>query len=207
MFRNLWHRAGASRDRGFAGEPRRNAAPASTWSSTPSTPRCSRAPSRSAARCQCSSLPLDDNITSAAFELNNALNVSQGGGRERQADSRLAHPAGFHRPPQLRPAAAQGQARTRSPSLRRQLTGKEDSPVYGIKFAAIHDDYRLPDVSGALVPGERLHHRPFLGGDDITVPAGLHGAGSGIEASQPAGDKVTYQSSSSVRRSPAASRW
>ena len=42
-----------------------------------------------------------------------------------------------------------------------KLTGKEDSPVYGIKFAAIHPDFGVPDVSRALVPGERLYDRPF----------------------------------------------
>ena len=56
-------------------------------------------------------VPLDDNVTSAVFELNNALNVSQGGGWRRQADSRLAQPAGFLGPPELRPAAAERPAR------------------------------------------------------------------------------------------------
>ena len=46
-------------------------------------------------------VPLDDNITSAAFELNNALNVSRvvdGAGKQIPASSQ---PAGFHRTPQF----------------------------------------------------------------------------------------------------------
>ena len=56
---------------------------------------------------------------------------------------------------------AKGQADTVTFNYDGKLTGQEDSPVYGIKFASIQNDYALSDVSGALVSGERLHDRPL----------------------------------------------
>ncbi len=55
-------------------------------------------------------VPMDDGVTSAAFELNNALNVSQRGGCARQAGAGAAQPIGFHCPPEFRYAASQGTA-------------------------------------------------------------------------------------------------
>src|SRR5690348_14276257 len=85
-------------------------------------------------------VPLDDNVTSATFELNNALNVSRvvdSGGRQipvsrSQPDFTIR--LNFDQP------LAKGKPETVTFEYDGRLTGNEDSPVYGIKFAAIHND-------------------------------------------------------------------
>ena len=82
-------------------------------------------------------VPLDDNVTSASFELNNALNVSRivdDSGRQISASRsaqdysiRLSFPTPL----------TKGKPSTLTFTYDGRLTGSEDSPVYGIKFAAI----------------------------------------------------------------------
>ncbi|MEK7753041.1 MAG: M1 family aminopeptidase, partial [Acidobacteriota bacterium] len=84
---------------------------------------------------------LDDSVGSVVFELNNALNVSSvvdGEGRpvpatrsQQDFTVRLSLPA----------PVAKGQQARLIINYAGQLSGAEDSPVYGIKFAAIHNDF------------------------------------------------------------------
>ncbi len=86
-------------------------------------------------------VPLDDSISSVVFELNNALNVSSvvdGEGRpvpatrsQQDFTVRLNLPA----------PVAKGQQARLIINYGGQLSGAEDSPVYGIRFAAIHNDF------------------------------------------------------------------
>jgi hypothetical protein len=83
---------------------------------------------------------LDDNINSAAFELNNALNVSRvvdGTGRQISASRnqqdftiRLTFPDSLPK----------GKQQTLIFTYDGRLTGDEESPVYGLKFAQIKPD-------------------------------------------------------------------
>src|SRR5262249_29690132 len=85
--------------------------------------------------------PVDDNVTSASFELNNALSVSRvvdATGKQIPASRnqqdftvRLT----FDQP------LPKGRPQTLTFLYDGKLTGQEDSPVYGIKFAAIHPDF------------------------------------------------------------------
>src|SRR5207244_3922990 len=86
-------------------------------------------------------VPLDDNISSASFELNNALNVSKViDERGRQIPASRSQQdftvrLSFEEPlPKGKPATVTFYYDGR-------LTGNEESPVYGIKFAAIHEDH------------------------------------------------------------------
>src|ERR1051325_8528084 len=86
-------------------------------------------------------VPVDDNLSVATFELNNALNVArvvddQGrqipASRNQQENSlRLT----FDQP------LSKGKPVTLTFEYDGRLTGNEESPVYGIKFAAIHPDF------------------------------------------------------------------
>ena len=108
-------------------------------------------------------IPLDNDVSTASFELNNALNVSRvvdDSGRQvpssrshQDFSVRLSFPAPL----------AKGKPATVTFSYDGRLTGQEESPIYGIKFAAIQSDYAYLHVSGALVSRERLHRRPFHG--------------------------------------------
>ena len=95
-------------------------------------------------------LPVDENITSATFELNNALNVSRvtdAQGRQIQASRNqqdFTIRLSFDQP------LPKGQPATVTFYYDGKLTGQEDSPVEGIKFAAIH-----PDFSFLLYPADR----------------------------------------------------
>ena len=86
-------------------------------------------------------VPIDDNLSSAAFELNNALNVSRvmdGAGKQIPASRNqqdFTVRLSFEQP------LPKGQPVTVTFYYDGHLTGQEDSPVYGIKFAAIHPDY------------------------------------------------------------------
>ena len=89
-----------------------------------------------------------------------------------------------------------------------QLTGNEDSPVYGIKFAAIHTDYAFLMYPARWFPVNGYTTDRFSAEMRITVPAGYTVLGSGIDPHQTAADKARLRTSrSSSRRSPAASRW
>src|SRR5215831_12808970 len=85
-------------------------------------------------------MPLDDNTTSAAFELNNALNVSRvvdDTGKQIQASRNqqdFTVRLNFDKP------LAKGQPVNITFFYDGKLSGQEDSPVYGSKFAAIHPD-------------------------------------------------------------------
>ena len=77
MFRNRLDLAGAGHGRAGALRPRRrSAARASMSSTTSSTRRSTENTQTLAAKAAVRFVPLDDNINSATFELNNALNVS-----------------------------------------------------------------------------------------------------------------------------------
>jgi hypothetical protein len=86
-------------------------------------------------------VPLDDNITSASFELNNALNVSRvvdDKGKQIQASRNqqdFTVRLNFDQP------LVKGQPANITFYYDGKLSGQEDSPVYGIKFAAIHPDF------------------------------------------------------------------
>lgn len=137
-------------------------------------------------------VPLDDNVTSATFELNNALNVSkvtQEGGRQIPASRtqqdftvRLS----FDQPlPKGKPVNV-------TFDYDGHLTGAEDSPVYGIKFAAIHDDYAFLMYPSRWFPVNGYSTDRYSAEMNVTVFSGNRVVASGVETSQPRGDKVTY---------------
>jgi hypothetical protein len=70
------------------------------------------------------------------------------------------------------------------------LTGNEDSPVFGIKFAAIHDEYAFLMYPARWFPVNGYTTARFSAEMNITVPSGYKVLAPGIEATQPAGDKV-----------------
>ena len=85
--------------------------------------------------------PVDDRITSATFELNNALSISRimdDKGQTLQSSRntsdntvRVTFPNGLPK----------GQPAVITFNYDGRLTGSEESPIYGIKFAAIQNDY------------------------------------------------------------------
>lgn len=135
---------------------------------------------------------VDDNVTSANFELNNALNLTrvvdasgqQIGASRNQQDSSVR--LSFATP------VAKGKGGRLTFLYDGRLTGQEDSPVFGIKFAAIG-----PDVSYLMYPARWFPVNDyttdrFAAEMRITVPSGYRVIGSGQERLDQAGDKNVY---------------
>ena len=137
-------------------------------------------------------IPTDANISSASFELNNALNISKvvdDRGRQipasrstQDSSLRLTFPE-----PLLK-----GKAATLTFSYDGRLTGAEDSPVYGIKFAAIHNDSAYLMYPARWFPINDYTVDRYTADLHITVPAGFRVLSSGLDKSQNQGEKMLY---------------
>ena len=138
-------------------------------------------------------VPIDDRTQYATFELNGSLNVSTVTDDKGQKVS-------FSRSNQdntvklsFDPPLAKNQPVTLIFTYDGHLTGSEDSPVYGIKFAAIHDDYAYLLYPARWFPVSGYTTDRFSADVNLTVPSDAKAIAAGIETSQPAGsDKTTY---------------
>jgi len=136
--------------------------------------------------------PLDDHTQYAIFELNGSLNVSK-------VTDQKGTPVSFSRSNQdntvrltFDPPLAKGAPVTLVFTYDGHITGSEDSPVYGIKFAAIHDDYAYLLYPARWFPVSGYTTDRFSADVNLTVPSGSRAIAAGIETSAPAGDKTTY---------------
>ena len=137
-------------------------------------------------------LPLDDQLSSATFELNNNLNISKivddkgqsiQGTRNAQDNSvRLAFPAPL---PKNQPA-------TVIFSYDGRLTGSEESPIYGIKFAAIQNDFAFLLYPARWFPISGYTADRFTSTMHITVPQGFQVIGAGSGGTAVSGDRTTF---------------
>ncbi len=138
-------------------------------------------------------VPLDNDVSSASFELNNALNISRivdDAGRQitnsrsgQDFTVRLNFPAPLPK----------GKATTLTFTYDGRLTGEEDSPVYGIKFAAIQNDFAYLMYPSRWFPVNDYTVDRYTADMRVTVPAGFRVIASGFEKSdRSAPDKITY---------------
>jgi tetratricopeptide (TPR) repeat protein len=136
-------------------------------------------------------LCLDNDVSSASFELNAALNVTRvvdDSGRQiaasrtgQDAAVRINFPAPL---PKGKPA-------TVTFTYDGRLTGQEESPVFGIKFAAIGSDIAYLMYPARWFPVNGFSSDRFTSDLHITVPNGYRVIASGLESSQPSGDGKT----------------
>src|SRR5258708_16068092 len=138
-------------------------------------------------------LPLDNDISSASFELNNAFNLTRvvdESGQQIPASRsgqdlsvRLNFPA-----PLLR-----GKPTTLTFTYDGHLTGAEESPVYGIKFAAIQNDFAYLMYPARWFPINDYTIDRYTADQHITVPEAVKVLASGLEKSEHVGtDKMLY---------------
>lgn len=138
-------------------------------------------------------VPLDNELSSASFELNNALNVSSivdDAGRQIPASRntqdfslRLSFPTPL----------AKGKPSTLTFTYDGRLSGSEDSPVYGVKFAAIHNDFAYLMYPARWFPVNDYTTDRYTADLRITVPSGFKVLASGLEKSdRVGGDKTVY---------------
>ncbi len=146
-----------------------------------------------AANVQVKFTAVDDQVTTANFELNNALNLSRvvdDSGRQVPASRnqqdftvRLNFPSPIPK----------GKQSALTFTYDGHLSGEEDSPVFGIKFAALHNDYGYLMYPGRWFPVNDYTTDRYTADLRITVPAGYRVLASGLERSDRVGsDKTVY---------------
>ncbi len=137
--------------------------------------------------------PIDDNITTASFQLNNALNVSRvvdETGRQIPASRstedftiQLSFPTPLQK----------GKPSTLTFSYDGRLAGTEDSPIYGIKFASIQNDFAYLLYPSRWFPVYDYTVDRYTAELHVTVPTGYKVIASGDESSdRAAGDKAKF---------------
>jgi aminopeptidase N len=135
-----------------------------------------------------------EETNSAAFELNNALDVSkvedQGGGQVAASRSRQDFTVNLNFS-QLLP---KGQPATVVFHYDGRFTGNEDSPVFGIKFAALHEDRGFLLYPARWFPVAGYTTDRFTADLRITAPAGYRVLAPGLEREAPAADGRTVYS-------------
>ncbi|MGE5648512.1 MAG: M1 family aminopeptidase [Acidobacteriota bacterium] len=142
------------------------------------------------AKVQVQFVPQDETST-AAFELNNALNVAKvedGSGRQvaaTRSHQNFTVSLNFPQPlPKAQPATVVFDYDGR-------LTGAEDSPVFGIKFAALHPDYGYLLYPARWFPVAGYSTNRFTADLRITVPNGFKVLASGLGRQEPLGGDRT----------------
>ena len=137
-------------------------------------------------------VPLDDNSTAATFELNNALNVSRvvdAAGKQIPASRNqqdFTVRLNFEAP------LAKGRPVSVTFYYDGRLSGQEDSPVYGIKFAAIHPDFAFLMYPARWFPVSGYTTDRFAANVRVTVPTGYTVVASGVDTRTTTGDKTAY---------------
>jgi len=145
------------------------------------------------AKCTVRFTPVDDGLTNASFELNNALNVSRvvdAQGKQIEASRSqqdFSVRLNFGQP------LPKGQPYSVTFYYDGKLTGEEESPVFGIKFAAIHPDYAFLLYPARWFPVSGYTADRFGADIRVTVPTGYSVVGSGIDSHQTQGDKNLFE--------------
>jgi len=123
--------------------------------------------------------PLDDQTSSLTFELNNALNISRitddKGQTLQSARNQADHTVRVSLPGGL----SKGQPVTLTFNYDGRLTGSEDSPIYGIKFAAIQNDFAFLLYPSRWFPVSGYTSDRFTSNIKVTAPAGYTVVGGG----------------------------
>ena len=137
-------------------------------------------------------LPLDNDISSVSFELNNALNVSSVVDDAGHRDSGIAVRPGFQSAAQLPGSLGEGQADHAHVHLRRASHWRG-------RFAGLRDQIRshservrLSDVSGEVVPINDYTIDRYTADMHITVPSAFKVIAGGLETEKAQADKKVY---------------
>jgi tetratricopeptide (TPR) repeat protein len=132
-------------------------------------------------------IPLDNDVSTASFELNNAFKVSRvvdDSGRQipaSRSDQDLSVRLSFPAP------LSKGKPTTVTFSYDGRLTGQEESPIYGIKFGSIQNDFAYLMYPARWFPVSGYSVDRFTANLHITVPTGYQVIASGLGSSQPGG--------------------
>jgi len=138
-------------------------------------------------------VPIDDNVTSAAFELNNALNVSRVVDAQGKQIPASRNQQDFTVRLSFDQPLVKGQPVTITFFYDGKLSGQEESPVYGIKFAAIHPDYAYLMYPARWFPISGYTTDRFAANVRVTVPTGFTVLGSGLDSKNVTAGKTAWE--------------
>lgn len=138
-------------------------------------------------------LPTEDGLTSAQFELNNNLRITKvvdGAGRDLSPSRNMQDfTVRINFPEPL----AKGQPATVIFRYDGRLTGAEESPVYGVKFAAIQADYAFLLYPARWFPVSGYTTDRFAANLKISVPDGFQVIASGLETKSRSGSNTVFE--------------
>ena len=134
-----------------------------------------------------------DTVSALPFELNNALNVSRivdGSGQQIPASrSQQDFKVNVNYPTPL----AKGQPASLTFTYDGRLSGQEESPVYGIKFASIHKDHGFLMYPSRWFPVNDYTADRYTAEIRVTVPSGYRVVAGGLDSPPTsAGGKQTF---------------
>ena len=138
-------------------------------------------------------IPIDDNTIAPSFELNNSLNVSRVVDAQGKQIPASRNQQDFTVRLNFDQPLPKGQPATVTFYYDGRLSGQEDSPVYGIKFAAIHPDFAFLMYPSRWFPIGGYTTDRFAANMRITVPAGYSVIASGLETHSAVGGKTAYE--------------
>ena len=136
-------------------------------------------------------VPLET-VSNAVFELNNALTVSKVTDDQGNALKVTRNAADFTVNVAFPQPLEKGVAKTIRFAYDGHLTGNEDSPIYGIKFAAIHEDFAYLLYPARWFPVSGYTTDRFTANLNVTVPEGDQVVASGNGTPQKQGGKTVY---------------
>jgi hypothetical protein len=136
--------------------------------------------------------PLDDNTNAVSFELNNALNVSKVLDDQNREIPSSRSQQDFSVHLNFNQSLPKGKPVTVTFFYDGRLSGEEDSPVYGIKFASIQNNYAYLLYPARWFPIGGYTTDRYSAQINVTVAQGYKVLGSGIDTKQPAGDRTKY---------------
>jgi tetratricopeptide (TPR) repeat protein len=122
---------------------------------------------------------LDDSVSFVVFELNNALNVSSVVDGEGRPVSATRSQQDFTVRLSLPAPVAKGQQARLIVNYAGQLSGAEDSPVYGIRFAAIHNDFAYLMYPARWFPINDYTVDRYTADINVSAPDGFKVLGGG----------------------------
>src|SRR5882724_6919704 len=138
-----------------------------------------------AAKAEVRFTPLSDNTNSVAFELNNALNVSKVVDAQNRQVPTSRSQQDFTVHLNFNEPLERGKPTTVTFYYDGRLSGQEDSPVYGIKFGSIQNDFAYLMYPARWFPVSGYTTDRYAAEMNISVAKGFKVLGSGNDTAQP----------------------
>jgi len=133
-----------------------------------------------------------EKTSSVVFELNNALNVSRVEDAQGNQLSAERSQNDFTITVNFPQPLAKGQPAALRFTYDGRLTGNEDSPVFGITFAAIQDSHAFLLYPGRWFPVSGYTSDTFTADIRVSVPAGYRVVGPGTSTAGTSGERAVY---------------